>query len=261
MIGLTFIGFAACSSGSQGGNNDSMINPDMSQDGNHDLAAVADMKKPPGVLIFFGHSGIAPPGVSGYIVYEKLKTQYEAAGLNVDYVGIWPASLSNYRLAIFVIPGQGDRTDFFTTNEVTSIRNFVSQGGTLFVQNDYSIYAGTPVLNDLFTRLGVGVSYEDANIGSGGSYGVLTNELASDPLLQGFGKLGFGNAARVLPGSKGTSLVRYMNDCVMAAEAIGAGRVVASGDSNFIDDHALTEYPPDGGENIHFANRLAALPN
>ncbi|MBN2498288.1 MAG: hypothetical protein JXR96_27095 [Deltaproteobacteria bacterium] len=233
---------------------------DAGSDAGLDAGADGDGEPPAGVLIFYGHSGVGPNGIYGYGKHGVLASRYEEAGLTVDYTPDWPQSLSAYRLVLLAVPGCSDSTDTFSDAEVSALSAFLDAGGTLFVENEKAYYAGTVVINDLLERLGSAIRQQSDTIGSGGYYGVLTSELGNHPLLDGVSELGFGEASRVLAGS-GTEMVCYQGECVMAAQGLGAGTLVVSGDQQFLDDHGLQSYPPDGAHNLIFADNLAQLPS
>ena len=54
-------------------------------------------------------------------------------------------------------------------------------------------------------------------------------------------------------------LVRYEGNCLLAFESHGAGMVIAASDQQFIDDHAMTEYPDAGGDKVQLVRNLLRL--
>jgi len=87
----------------------------------------------------------------------------------------------------------------------------------------------------------------------------MTTEIGTHPLVSGIDQLGFGEGALVVYETS-TPLVRLNNQCVMAVEAFGKGLLIVSGDQQFIDDHGLVSYPPNEGDNLILADRLARIP-
>ncbi len=211
------------------------------------------------VLIFYGRSGVDESGIYGYGAHLTVAERYATAGLTVDYTSQWPESLVDYRLVILAVPGFDDSDDRFVESEVNALLYFLGNGGVLFIENEKSFYSGTTVINDLLTRLGSSIRQQDDIIGTGGYYGVLTTDITNHPFMEGVETLGFGESSLVQPGAA-PCLVEYSGQCVMAVEAMGSGFLIAAGDQQFIDDHALESFPPDGGDNVRFAENLARLP-
>jgi hypothetical protein len=211
---------------------------------------------PNGVLIYYGHGGIGPSGIYGYCASNTLAQYYQDKGLQVSYTGQWPASLENYRLVILARPSEP-----FDSTMTNALFTWMEAGGILFATNEKSFYAATSNLNALMESLSSDLRTESATIGSGGYYGVLTNEIGSHELLDGITTLGFGESSIVTTNSEPTTrwLVKYESITVMMAEPRGLGFIILSGDTNFLDDHALESYPPDGGQNYTLADNLARI--
>ncbi len=241
--------------------DDPIIDGDVPVDGDDPVVDGDDPVTPLGekVLVYYGHSGVDPDGFYGYGKHGALVSRYRTAGLTVAYSDQWPADLSEHRLIVLAVPGCYDEEDLFSNAEVFSMIAFLNRGGYLYIENEKSYYSGTAVINDLLSRLGSVIRQQNDTIGSGGYYGVLTTEIGSHALMDGIDTLGFGEGSRVLPAT-GDVLVSYQGTCVMALESIGAGLLIVSGDQQFIDDHAFESYPPDGGDNLQFADNLAQLP-
>jgi hypothetical protein len=212
------------------------------------------------VLVFFGHSGVVPAGILGaYGKHDQLSMRYQAAGLTVMMSDVWPASLDAFRLVILPVPGLGDTADVLDT-EVAALVAFLTRGGTLYVENEFTSFNGTAVINDLLTRLGATVRAQTATIAAAASGSVfLATGIGDDPLLAGITALGFNSSSGVVAGP-GQATVTFDTDVVMAIEKRGAGRVVVAGDQQFIDDIGLTDYATRGGDNLILANHLAGLP-
>jgi hypothetical protein len=206
---------------------------------------------PNGVLIYYGHGGVAPPdGIFGFCLHNTLVTLYEAEGLSVSYTDVWPSTLSDLRLVVLALP-----SGTFSDAEVTSLRDMVTNGGVLYVQNEHSGYATTSNLNDLLARLGTTLRGESTLIGGSA---LISMELGVHPLLSGIDALSFADASRVIAGS-GVALLSYMGEVVVAAEPLGAGYVVHSGDMQIIDDNGLADFPSPQADNTLFAENLAQL--
>ncbi len=211
------------------------------------------------VLIHYGHGGIDRDGIYGYGAHVELESFAQNAGLIVDYSAVWPDSLEDHRLVVLALPGCMDETVRFLDEEVAALDAYLSDGGWLYIENDKEFYNGTATINDLLMRLGHGMRQASDTIGTGGGYfGVMTTDITNSVLTAGIDQLGFGEASRVIP-NDATCLVRYEGNCLMAFESHGAGMVIASGDQQFIDDHAMTKYLDAGGDNVQLVRNLLRL--
>jgi hypothetical protein len=215
----------------------------VSDGASHDAAPLATE-----VLIFFGHSG-TNSGILG--AHVALKARYQAAGLPVTHTNVWPAALDPFRLVILVIPGKTNASDFFSTNEIAQLRAFLDAGNILYVENDTTSYSGTPVINDLLSKLGAVQRARDAVLAS--PQAKLTG-LPAHPLLQGVGSLGVETCSAVDVGSS-LCLGPLGGDCIVGVEAAGAGTIVVTGDVQILEDNQLMGT----SDNRVFADRIARL--
>lgn len=231
----------------------------------------------PHVLIYYGHGGAdAGDGVT----FNQLKAHYDAAGYSTDYTNVFPADLSPYKLIILVAPGAHDDTgtNYFTAAQVSAFQSFMLSPlkGRLVVMGDHSGVFGINTVNNLLGALGVGITQNaDAATGDSDTCPPIT-DITADQITTGVSGLDLSATSSLTLAGMATSLVRLQagwtcgsgtgGETVIAVDQIAGAPsrpgsdVVVIGDTQGIDDYALSDPQGDGiANNLVFADNVVGF--
>jgi len=223
------------------------------------MAGPAIAQAPAHVLIYYGNGGLAPgPSVTSYY---QLKARYDSHGYPTDYTNVWPVGLTNYKLVILAIPGRGDDsgTHYFTASQVSALQGFMMAGGRLVVLGDHSGRWGMNTVNDLLSKLGVGIS-QNADAYLMGFDSTPATDITADQVTTGVNSMQFaltsslslsGSAKSLVRGPGGATLVAV--DQVAGAPSRPCYDVVVSGDTGIMTDNWFAD---GDGDNLEFIDNL-----
>jgi hypothetical protein len=185
------------------------------------------------ILVYTGDSGVD----QGYSRFGQ------AVGLPVEQNPTLPSDLSSYACIVLPI----NRTSFSpqTTNALVT---YVNDGGNLLALGEAAGFlSSTPIdtMNALSAAVGASMSLTRQLLDIGIQ---VTTEIDPSPLTIGVSSIGYGSTTGVLIAVDGAaqSLVRTRaggtapRTTFVAAETIGAGTFVLSGDSNVFSDFLAT---------------------
>jgi hypothetical protein len=185
------------------------------------------------ILVYTGDSGVD----QGYSRFGQ------AVGLPVEQNPTLPSDLSSYACIVLPI----NRTSFSpqTTNALVT---YVNDGGNLLALGEAAGFlSSTPIdtMNALSAAVGASMSLTRQLLDIGIQ---VTTEIDPSPLTVGVSSIGYGSTTGVLIAVDGAaqSLVRTRaggtapRTTFVAAETIGAGTFVLSGDSNVFSDFLAT---------------------
>jgi hypothetical protein len=204
----------------------------------------------PVVLIYRGNGGEQPSG--DYFRFDLLTERLTAAGKTVTDTDAWPASFDDVSLVMLVVNAEP-----FDAAQVADLGAVLAAGGVVIVSNEWSSYAESENLNAVLAGLVSGLSFEDTLAGGGGT--VTVDGVAGHPLMAGVASMVVAASSAVLGCDGGGELLSDDGVCLMAAEPHDAGLLLAFGDTDILDDHALSAAAQD--QNFAFlANLITALP-
>jgi len=235
----------------------------------------------PHVLIYYGNGG-ADPGSqgSGLADFNQLKAHYDAAGYSTDYTDVFPADLSPYKLIILVAPGidLDNGTHYFTAAQVSAFQSFMLSPlkGRLVVMGDHSGIFGINTVNNLLGALGVGITQNADAVTSDGDSCPYITDITADQITTGVSGLDLSATSSLNLTGTAKSLVRLQSgwtcgsgtggETVIAVDQIAGAPsrpgsdVVVIGDTQGIDDYALSDPQGDGiADNLVFADNLVGF--
>ena len=220
------------------------------------------------ILLYYGNGG-SDPGFwapSRTTDFFQLQTRYNNSGCPTAYNDIWPNDLNDFRVIFLIMPGFDDDsgTFYFTSMQVNQTIEFLLNGGRLVVQGDHSGDFGVNTVNDLLTRLGVGIIQNSDNVLD--DFDPPPTDISADQLTNGVSTLdmgGTGVSTLNLSGSA-KSLVRDSvgYDLVAVDQISGSpprpgADVLVYGDTQVLDDHQLLNDDGDGPyDNFVFADNI-----
>lgn len=234
------------------------------------------------ILIYYGNGAFRPdetvrgqsPG-SGLAVYNRLKAYYEAQGFPVTYTDRFPSDLSPFKLIIIPSPGAADDsgTNFFTTNQVESLKNFLWNGGRLVILGDFGGLWGINTINDLLSRLGVGIRQNPDQATSDADSCPPVTDITPDQTTRGVNSIDFSASSSLSLSGRAISLVRIQDDydcptgvsgaTIVAVDQIAGSPprpgsdVIVIGDTQGLDDYSFSDPAGDGvADNWIFADNL-----
>jgi hypothetical protein len=232
------------------------------------------------VLIYYGNGGYDPGSVIGEADFSQLKARYDAAGYPTSYTDVFPASLSPYKLIILVAPGEDldDGTHYFTAAQVSAFQSFMLSPlkGRLVVMGDHSGNFGINTVNNLLGALGVGITQNADLATSDGDVCPPITDITADQITTGVSGLDLSATSSLNLTGTATSLVRLQSgwtcgsgtggETVIAVDQIAGapsrpgGDVIVIGDTQGIDDYALSDPQGDGiADNLVFADNLVGF--
>jgi len=148
---------------------------------------------------------------------------------------VTPSSLEGYD--VFVIP---QARYYYSSDEISTIQNFVLNGGGLLVIGDDSPY----VYSDL-TRF-AGITWDL------GGYGGYTNDITPHEVTEGVKTAYFGSPGKVYTSLPAQDLMRDLNrNILLAVSEIGAGAVIGIADEDTILDWSIGY-----ADNLRLANNM-----
>ncbi len=164
-------------------------------------------------------------------------TQFSAvAGKDVDILSTLPGDLSSY--CCIILPVNGYLSPAFSTATTLALTSYVNGGGKIIALAEWSpLFDGTiTAMNELATALGADLSVVAANIDP--SYHITTN-IDPSPFTGDVSSIVYAATSEVAVaiGSNAYSLVRSQGGTTfIAADKIGEGWFILSGDSNVFSD-------------------------
>lgn len=232
-------------SGSTGAGEDSGTGTD-------DSGTTAEALPRPRVLVYRGNGGASPSG--DYFRFDLLTERLSAAGKTVSDTEVWPASLDDVGLVILVVNAEP-----FEATQVADLEGVLAAGGVVLVSNEWSNYAESENLNALLVGLGSALGFVDDLAADAGGGTVVIDGVTVHPLMQGVTSMVVAASSAVTGCADGRALLEVGDVCLLAAESHGPGLLLAFGDTDVLDDHALSVAADD--QNFAFlANLMAQLP-
>jgi hypothetical protein len=221
------------------------------------------------ILLYYGNGG-SEPGfwADGLADFYELQTRYNNSGCPTAYNDIWPNDLNDFRVIFLIMPGLNDDTGtyYFTSMQVNQTKDFLQNGGRLVVQGDHSGQFGVNTVNDLLTRLGVGIFQNSDNLFDDSD--PPPNDISADQLTIGVSTLDMGgtgvSSLSLTIGGTAKDLVRDSGgQALVAVDQISGSPprpgadVLVYGDSQVLDDYQLTDGDGDGPyDNFVFADNI-----
>ena len=224
-------------------------------------AGPAVAQAPGHVLVYYGNGGPDPGTFGGWVDYYQLKARYDGQGYPTDYTDVWPVSLTQYKLVILSMPGYKDDsgTHYFTASQVNALQGFMMAGGRLVVLGDYGGSWGMNTVNDLLSKLGVGIS-QNADAYLAGLDSTPATDITADQVTTGVNSMQFGATSSLSLSGGAKSLVREPGGATLVAVDQVAGApsrpchdVVVSGDTQIMDDAWFAD---GDGDNLEFIDNL-----
>jgi len=138
---------------------------------------------------------------------------------------ITAASLADFDVLVVNIPRVN-----YTAAERSVITNWVQNGGGLFVLGDWVYPGGLENLNQLTSGWGLKLDYDVADMGT-----FSTTELVDHPILDYMHSVGIDGGKWLNLSGDAYPIVEYSGNISIAGADPGVGRVILSGDINFLD--------------------------
>ncbi|MFW9959169.1 MAG: hypothetical protein ACFFCT_13950 [Candidatus Odinarchaeota archaeon] len=121
----------------------------------------------------------------------------------------------------------------YTTAEISMIKTWVQNGGSLFILGDWIIPTGQQNLNQLMSAWGLSLNQVVTNMGT-----FTTSEFEPHPVLEGIVTITITGGKWINVSSSAYPIVKSGPNIAIGGAEIGEGRVILSGDINFLDkDH------------------------
>jgi len=228
------------------------------------------------ILIYYGNGGPQPGSASdGQVNFNQLKVHYESKGYHTDYTDSFPTDLKVYKLIILVAPGYANDSgiNFFTAQQVTAFKNFMTAGGRFVVMGDHSGFFGMNTVNDLLVNLGVGIRQNaDVATNDADSCPPLT-DITPDQITAGVSALDLSASSSLTLSGSAKSLLRVPSGWTCGAGPIGAtlmavdqiagtaprpgSDLLVIGDTQVLDDYMFSDPAGDGiADNLKLADNL-----
>jgi hypothetical protein len=227
------------------------------------MASPAGAEAPMQVLVYYGNGGPDPGTWDGDATYNQLKAHYDSLGFPTDYTDVWPTDLSDYNLIILAMPGYKNDTGlyYFTGSQVSALEDFTMAGGRLVVLGDNSGAWGINTVNDLLSKLGVGIS-QNANAYLANFSSTPVTDITADQITTNVSSMQFAATSSLALSGSAKSLVREPGGATLIAVDQIAGApsrpcydVVVSGDTQIMDDSWFAD---GDGDNLEFIDNLVA---
>jgi len=188
---------------------------------------------PDPILVYSGNTSLSP-GTS----YASFGT---AAGRPISSTTVMPGSLAGNACVLLNL-----NQATFGGSQVTTLSNYLVGGGKVLMIGENDNYANNAAFRTLATALGSSLRIQNNAYDPGFRD---TPYIDADPLTRDVAVINYAYTATVTFSAPARSLVRRSDgsDTMMAAEAVGAGTLVALGDAN-----AFTS--PNGDAGIFVAN-------
>ena len=163
------------------------------------------------------------------LMYSIWVKALENEGYVVDILTTTPINKNTFKgYDVFVIP---QARDYYTSDELNAIENFVRSGSGLLLIGDDAPYIYTQITSF------AGISWNE----EGSGYGGYTIDITSHPVTEGVAIIYFGYPGRLLVSSQAQGLVRDRGGNVMLAVAeVGLGAVVCIADEESINDYCIS---------------------
>jgi len=161
------------------------------------------------------------------------------------------------------VPGSDDDTGshYFTASQVSALRSFMMAGGRLVVLGNHSGTFGINTLNDLLSKLGVGIS-QNADVYLIDFVSIPTTDITADQITEGMSSMHFAASSSLTLSGSAISLVREPGgatliavDQIAGAPARPCSDIVVSGDSQIMDD---AWFDDGDGDNLAFIDNLVS---
>jgi hypothetical protein len=173
--------------------------------------------------------------------------------------------LSDYHLIILAMPGYKNDTGlhYFAASQVSALEDFMMAGGRLVVLGDSTGLWGINTVNDLLSKLGVGISQNADDYLSGFNSTPVT-DITADQITTGVSSMQFAATSSLTLSGSAKSLVREPGGATLIAVDQIAGApsrpcydVVVSGDTQIMDDSWFAD---GDGDNFEFIDNLVSCP-
>ena len=184
------------------------------------------------------------PESGGY--FNDLSQNLQSHGFSVGTTGLGnnfsSSNLMGADVAVVAVTSSYETA--YSNDEITDIKNFVSNGGGLLIMGDYASHNSN--IQALASEFGVG--FGSANAFGKVYVGEIT-DFSDHPIFEGVGDLVMlSGASELLLSGDATSVARYYDGKTMvAATEYGEGRVIIIG-----DNHLFVSY--DGGDFYGYAD-------
>jgi hypothetical protein len=142
-----------------------------------------------------------------------------------DSAGLTAGDLAPYDVVIFDVPSIN-----YTATEISIIKTWVQNGGSLFILGDWITPTGQENLNLLMSDWGLALDRITPNMGS-----FITTEFELHPVIEGISSLSIAGGRWVNVSGSAYSIVKSGPDIAIGGVEPGDGRVILSGDINFLD--------------------------
>ena len=207
----------------------------------------------PRVLIYRGNSAVQPAGDSWrFRIFASL---LEASGRSVSESMNWPESFSEIGLVLIPVTA-----DPFSASQISDLSEVLVGGGIVIVHDEWSAFAETDNLNALLADLSSSFAFE-AGLHANAQGGVIVQDnVGTHALMDGVSSMRVAAGSAVLGCDATSKLLQAGEVCYLAAEPIGRGMLLVSGDANIVDDHVLTRATTQ--QNLRFIeNLISQLPS
>ncbi|MGH2828995.1 MAG: hypothetical protein ACRDJM_00780 [Actinomycetota bacterium] len=212
-------------------------------------------------LAVFGGSPVqaAPGDILVYTGNAALNEGYSlfgtAAGRPVVVSGVLPPDITPNSCVILPINALR-----FSAAQKAQFLSFVQGGGTLIALAEHGGFPGSiSTMNDLADGLGSTMDVVSAFLDGGFNN---TTNINPDPLTTGVTRLRYAAGSEVTPGASGRRLVRFNSAptrAFIAAQQLGSGEFVLSGDSNWASNNSGGAYTDPTVHNAQFAKNLCGV--
>jgi hypothetical protein len=159
-----------------------------------------------------------------------------ATGQDADTEATLPTDLSSYRCVVL------DLNQSFASGDEAALSSYLQAGGTILVLGEHTDYGGDfdnadSALNAMVGDLGSTITLNDDDNDQGDTY---TSNIDSSPLTSGVSLIAYNWASSLSLSSTAEELVASADDSysLIAAQPVGGGTIVVSGDSNVFSDNS-----------------------